>query len=43
MNIIQLNSFCRDQTCQPVKMSVSSMRVAAMMFYWINIPNMLLF
>ena len=42
MNIIQLKSFWHDQTCEIIKMSVSRMRVALMMFYGMNITKKVL-
>ena len=42
MNITLLKSFWRDQTCQPIKITMSRMRVAIIMFYWMNVTNNLL-
>ena len=42
MNIIPLKSLWCDQTCEKIKFSMSRMRVAIMMFYWMNISLNLL-
>ena len=42
MNIFHFKSFWRDQTCEPIKLFVSRMRVALKMFYLINITIKLL-
>ena len=42
MNKIKLNSFCGDQTCEPIKMYVSRMRVALIIDYLMNITKQLL-
>ena len=42
MNIIQKKSFWHDQTYVPIKISVSRMRVALIMFYRMDITKKLL-
>ena len=42
MNITLLKSLWCDQTCKPIKISMSRMRVAIMMFYRMNITHNLL-
>ena len=37
-----LKSLWRNQTCEPIKISMSRMRVAIMMFYRMNITHNLL-
>ena len=39
INITLLKSLWCDQTCEPIKISMSSMRVAIIMFNWINITH----
>ena len=42
INMTPLKSLWRDQTCEPMKISMSRMRVAIMMFYRMNITHNLL-
>ena len=42
IKMIPLKSLWRDQTCEPMKISMSRMRVAIMMFYRMNITHNLL-
>ena len=42
MNITPLKSLRCDQTCKPIKISMSRMRVAIMMFHRMNITHNLL-
>ena len=39
MNMTRLKSLLCDQTCKPLKISMSRMRVAIMMFYRMNITH----
>ena len=41
-NMTPLKSLWRDQTCEPIKISMSRMRVAITMFYRMNITHNLL-
>ena len=42
INMTPLKSLWRDQTCEPIKISMSRMRVAIAMFYRMNITHNLL-
>ena len=42
MNITPLESLLCDQTSEPIKIFMSRMRVALMMFYWMNATHNLL-
>ena len=42
INMTPLKLLRRDKTCEPIKISMSRMRVAIMMFYRMNITHNLL-